>query len=276
MGWIDAHVHVWTDDILGYPLGPGWTKEQMAPPTFPPEALVRHCHPSEVDRIVLIQMSYYGFDNGYMTDVMHEYPGVFGGVAVVKVDGSVLADQMRALKLRGVRGFRVGVGKAPVAAWTEAPGFRTMFEVCAGEGMAVCPLIEPNALPSLRKMCDAWPNTTVVIDHLCRIGTDGTIRDEDVAALAQMAEFPNVNVKVSAFYALGQKRPPHDDLIPLIREMLTAYGARRLMWASDCPFQVGSESYEDSLALVRDRLALEPHDRDQLLRGTAERIFFRD
>jgi predicted TIM-barrel fold metal-dependent hydrolase len=86
-----------------------------------------------------------------------------------------------------------------------------------------------------------------------------------------------VYVKVSAFYALGAKRPPHDDLAPVIQRVYDAFGPSRLMWGSDCPFQTMAESYEDSIALVRDRLAfLGPTDREWLLRRTAETVFFRD
>ena len=42
-------------------------------------------------------------------------------------------------------------------------------------------------------------------------------------------------VKVSAFYALGAKQPPYDDLVALIRPVYDAFGAQRLIWASDCP-----------------------------------------
>ncbi len=41
----------------------------------------------------------------------------------------------------------------------------------------------------------------------------------------------------------------------MIRRVRDAYGAQRLMWASDCPYQVqGEHRYEPSIALVRDRL----------------------
>jgi len=85
-----------------------------------------------------------------------------------------------------------------------------------------------------------------------------------------------VKVKLSAFYALGAKQPPHLELAPLIRRVYEAFGPQRLMWASDCPYQVQSESYEDSLALVRDRLDfLTADDKEWLLRRTAEATFFR-
>jgi predicted TIM-barrel fold metal-dependent hydrolase len=62
----------------------------------------------------------------------------------------------------------------------------------------------------------------------------------------------------------------------MIRQLRDSYGAERLMWASDCPFQVeGKHTYKASIALVRDRLDfLSAAEKTAMLRGTAERIFF--
>jgi predicted TIM-barrel fold metal-dependent hydrolase len=62
MGFIDAHVHVWTEDVAHYPLAAGYKKEEMKPASFTPEELFKHSKPAGVDRINLIQMSYYGFE----------------------------------------------------------------------------------------------------------------------------------------------------------------------------------------------------------------------
>jgi len=62
MHYIDAHVHVWTPDTARYPLAGGYKKEDMKPASFTPEELFKHCKPAGVDRINLIQMSFYGFD----------------------------------------------------------------------------------------------------------------------------------------------------------------------------------------------------------------------
>src|SRR6266545_4484113 len=79
---IDAHVHVWTNDFAKYPLAQGFTPAQMKPPVFLPEEILRHARPSGVDRIVLIQMSYYRFDNSYMLDAIRRRPRVFRGIAI--------------------------------------------------------------------------------------------------------------------------------------------------------------------------------------------------
>ena len=62
----------------------------------------------------------------------------------------------------------------------------------------------------------------------------------------------------------------------LIRRLRDSYGANRLMWATDCPYQVGEgHTYGDSIALIRDRLDfLSAEDKAWMLRGTAEKVFF--
>jgi predicted TIM-barrel fold metal-dependent hydrolase len=140
----------------------------------------------------------------------------------------------------------------------------------------MCCLIDAVDLPGVAKMCERNPDTVVVIDHLARIGASGTIRDEDVQQLCSLAKYKNTYVKVSAFYALGKKKPPYLDLIPLIRQVYDAFGPQRLMWASDCPYQVAEgHNYHDSIALVRDRIDFLKEDEKQwLLRKTAEKVYF--
>ncbi|MBY0527380.1 MAG: amidohydrolase [Gemmataceae bacterium] len=75
---------------------------------------------------------------------------------------------------------------------------------------------------------------------------------------------------------VGKKEPPYADLAPLIQKVVKAFGARRCMWESDCPFQVSKHRYTDSLDLVRKRLDfLSDEDRDWMLRKTAEEFFFK-
>ena len=95
-------------------------------------------------------------------------------------------------------------------------------------------------------------------------------------ALCKLARHKHSHVKVSAFYALGKKKPPHDELIPMVRRLLDVFGPKRLMWASDSPYQLqGVNTYKASIGFVRDRLDfLSKQDREWLLAKTAESVFF--
>jgi predicted TIM-barrel fold metal-dependent hydrolase len=61
---------------------------------------------------------------------------------------------------------------------------------------------------------------------------------------------------------------------PLIKRVYEAFGPKRLIWGSDCPFQTREESYEDSVSLIRDRLGfLSVEDKEWMLRRSAEEFF---
>jgi predicted TIM-barrel fold metal-dependent hydrolase len=278
MGYIDAHVHVWTDDTAHYPLGPGSKAEDVRPRRFTPEDLFKHTKPAGVDRVNLIQISFYGFDNRYMLDMIALYPEVFVGTAVIDPHGDAPERLMEELAKKRVRAFRIHprLSKQPPARWLEPPGYAKMFAAGAKNNQAMSCLIDPDCLPELDRMCRKYPETPVIIDHLCQIGASGTIADQDVDALCAMAQHPRVLVKVGAFYALGKKQPPYTDLAPMIRKVLKAFGAKRCMWETDSPFQVANHKYQDSIDLVHKHLELvSAEDKDWLLRRTAEEFFFK-
>lgn len=275
--WIDAHVHVWTPDVEKYPLARGFAVSDMRPASFTPEELFRHCRPEGVRRVVLIQMSYYGYDNRYMLDMMRAHPGVFSGVAVVDEHAEGLESAMTELVRQGVRGFRIHAGREKnLSSWLGSPGMATLWKTAAALKASVCPLINPDTLPLIDKMCEWYPDTSVVIDHFARVGMAGGVKEADVKHLVRLARHARVHVKASAFYALGSKKSPYRDLAPLIRQVRDSFGPQRVMWASDCPFQVDpGHNYRDSIALIRDRLDfLSESDKSWMLRGTAEKVFF--
>jgi predicted TIM-barrel fold metal-dependent hydrolase len=275
-GYIDAHVHVWTEDLERYPLADGFSKDQMKPPSFTPEELLALAKPLDVNRIVLIQMNFYGYDNSYMLDCMRQYPGVFSGIAQVDESGAGPACEMKRLKGLGVRGVRIIPPRRGAQGWLDGPGMQTMWTAAAEEGLAMCPLINVDELPAVDRMCEKFPKTTVVIDHFARIGGDGQFREADIQRLCNLARHPHVYVKLSAFYYLGEKKPPYTDVLPMIRQLVDRFGARRLMWASDNPYQVQPpHTYKASLELVRDRLDFAtPTDREWILEKTAASLFF--
>jgi len=275
-GWIDAHVHVWTKDREKYPISPDFNEASINPEDFPPETLRAEQKGTGVERTVLIQMSFYRFDNSYMLDVIASDPDRYRGVALVDESEPGVARRMADLAAGGVRGFRLSGSPERVKEWESSPGINEMWKAGAEQGLAMCLLVNPEALPVVHRMCRKHPETPVVIDHFARVGVRGEIDPGELAALLALAEFDQIHVKTSAFYALGEKRPPYTDLAPMFRQVRDAFGSGRLMWGSDCPFQVqGEHTYEASVALVRDRLDfLSEEEKADIFRNTAEKVFF--
>ncbi len=274
--YIDAHVHVWTPDKIRYPRSGPDREAQFEPASFTPEQLFANANPCGVNRVVLVQMSFYGFDNSFMLDAIKKYKGAFRGVAVIDETASDVSRKMRELAALGVRGFRITPRDQP-RTWLDSPGMAALWKGAAETSQAMCALINPSDLPSIDRMCAKFPETRVVIDHLARLGMDGPVRNADLSALCDLARYKHVYVKVSAFYALGKKLYPYEDLAGMIRQVRDAFGASRLMWGSDSPFQEqNGNTYAGSIELVRDRLDfLTPDDRKWMLRKTAEELFFK-
>ena len=266
MAWIDSHFHAWTTDVQNYPLAEGMGVEDLDPPDFTPEMYLEHARPAGIDRAVIVQTGYHQFDNSYALDAVKRHPDVFRVIGIVDETRDNVQDDMEALQEQGVHGFRIGVDY-------DGPQWDRLFQAAAATGQAMCPLTHPPGAPAIREMAAKHPDTTVVIDHMTRIGEQEPVNDAHIEQLTVMSELPNVHVKLSRLHGLGDG-PPHDDLIPMVRRVFDAFGPDRCMWGSDSPYQVVKETMEDSLSVVRDRLGLSDAERDQVLRGTAERLFF--
>src|SRR6516225_5395246 len=198
--YIDAHCHIWTPDVAHYPLGSGFTVADMQPRSFTAEELLALCRPSGVGRVNLIQMSFYvgqgmsgkmayEIDNRYMLDMIKLYPDRFVGTAIVDPLAADPGRAMRDLSREGVRAFRIQpqYSKQPPARWLEPAGYAAIFATAAETGLGLSCLIGPDGFPEVDRMCRRFPEATVIIDHLGRIGADGTIRDADVDALCALA-----------------------------------------------------------------------------------------
>ncbi|MDX1947809.1 MAG: amidohydrolase family protein [Pirellulaceae bacterium] len=273
--YIDAHSHVWSPDTDRWPLAKAQTKADLKPPSFTPEELLKLAEPEGVGRVVLIQHSvYHYFDNTYLLDCARRLPGRFAVTAMLDDTQPHPDVKLRELLPLGVRGLRI-TPRIRGEKWLAGSGMAALWKTGGETGQAMCCLIDPEHLPGVAAMCGQFPDTPVVIDHFARIGADGAIRDSDLANLCALAKHQRVFVKLSAYYALGKKAPPYDDLLPMLRRVLDAFGPERCMWASDAPYQVvAPHTYRESIALVRDRAGLSDGDKQWLLRKTAEQVYF--
>lgn len=273
---IDAHTHVWSDDLLRWPLAAGFQRGTLRPERYVIEDLQNEMAANGVERAVLVQASHHGYDNGYIFHCLGRFPGQFAVITLLDQHSPHVTELMLADKRRGSRGFRIYPRERPAKMWLDTEPLREMFKAAADHDLALCCLIDPESLDPLGRMCAQFSDTIVVVDHMGRIGMHRPVAQADIDTLCALAAYPNAYVKVSAFYALGDKCAPYEDLIPMIRQLHGAFGADRLMWASDVPNQVrNGHCYSDSLSFAMDGLDfLTQQEKEALLCTTAQRLFF--
>jgi predicted TIM-barrel fold metal-dependent hydrolase len=148
-------------------------------------------------------------------------------------------------------------------------------------------------LPQAASVAEKFPNLTLIIDHL---GLRQPPLDQaevppfrSLPDLLALAKFPKVYVKLCGLPALSAERYPYADVAPQLRAICDAFGADRLMWASDTsrfagrigigryqnPYTVGNypgkHSYADSFHFIRDSEVLTESEKEEILGGTVRR-----
>ena len=288
---VDAHIHVWSPDFETYPLAPGFTPDDLWRPSFTPDDHFTYSQQLGKVRLNLVQMTWYGLDHSYILDLIASDPETYTGTGIVPGIADVsLADPgktMLALAARGIRAFRVrgGTTGRPTAfgrasRWLDYPGYESMFKTGAEHNLALSFLMGLQDLPDLIRMCRRFPETPIILDHLCGVRIrDSGWPEYEIRALCNMARYPRVMVKLGPFQALGNGKAPYLDLLPLIQRVVDAFGPERIMWESDSGgpvwMQDPASDFAASIALIRDHAEfLSAGDKEQILVKTATDFFF--
>lgn len=271
MDIIDAHVHLWTDDPASYPEHaprPAYMQQRR----FEPDEYWALAEPLGVHRAVLIQTEIYGDDMSYAIDVAAR-DNRFRVIGMIDPASPPSHATVSKHKASGVVGYRLFMRDPDEIAALRSTAVARLLADCASLGLVVAPLATPCAFASIGTICQAHPDLRVVIDHMGLVQPHAPSTALDLAALCALASFPNVRVKLSGFWALGTGAP-HDDLLPQMSVIRNAFGAHRLLWGSDDPYQRWRDDYEAGLALVKRRLSLPDSDVRQVLCENASRLYF--
>lgn len=271
---VDSHIHVFGPDSPAYP----WDMNSPIKPDFsaPVENYVELMTQAGVDQAVIIQHSCHGYDNHYIIDCVRRYPGKF--CAVVKVDPFApdAGKQLRALvEEHGVRGLRLQPAVDPSSTWLSDPRTFSVWETAADLKVVIGILLDPRQLPQAADVISRFPEAPVVIDHMGRLSADSPPEAEPFQNLLRLARYPNVWVKVSAFYAFSHQPYPYPDMTPYVQQLWTTYGRERLMWATDYPLNVrAGEDYAQSRECLLTHLPkLSVDDEAWLMGRTAQELF---
>lgn len=161
-------------------------------------------------------------------------------------------------------------------------GYDHVLSLARETGVPVC-LFIPGYAEHLAPYAERFPEVRLVIDH-CGMGfpnippgrpeeeaqrtTDAGYLDEVLA----LARYPNVYLKwCHAQDRFGAATYPYESLRPLLRRTIDAFGADRLMWASDKSVMFG-HTWADLLFAVREDPGLSPVEKRAILGGTARRV----
>jgi len=173
------------------------------------------------------------------------------------------------------------------------PAFREGFARLAPLGLSFDAWLFHPQIPELTDLARAFPNTTMVLNHVggpIGIGVYEGKQDQVFAAwrnaIRDLAGCPNVVVKVGGLgmrvngfgFERGEKPPSSAALAgawrPYVETCLEAFGASRCMFESNFPVDKGSYSYAAYWnACKRLTRGASAEDKASLFHGTAARVY---
>ena len=264
---IDSHVHVYKRDPA-FPFAAG---QKVPDQDYPVESLIALMKSNGIARTVLIQIIHYRWDNSYLASVLQRYPDLFEGVCRVNPEDTAAPDNLAHLIEQGFHGVRLSPGAGPEGNWIRSPLMRPLWRRCSELKVPMTVLTTVSRLPDLVPWIEANPELDVVIDHMagCPLG-----QREQLRPLLDLARFPRVYLKLSELWAISEKPYPYPDTRERVQRLVEAFGANRLMWATNWPVSLERLNYSQAVSLYREHMPyLSPEDHEQILFKTVQRIW---
>ena len=298
---IDAHAHV-VQCIAGtgsqgelrpcgggravYATGYGF---QILPPEIgeydaSPEALLRVMDAHGVEKAVLLQGNYFGFQNLYTYEAVRTYPDRFAGAASYD-PFSVQAEKIKAhlfdeLGFRIVK-FEMSSGSGLMAnhpaidldgeimhqAYRHAAERDLIFVIDIGKPRSVSWQVD-----ALARAVSRYPEMRFVVCHLLapQLG-DGDLLKRSLAKLAR----PNVWFDLAALCLNSKPEAfPYPTARGYVRDAADIVGADRLLWGSDMPSAMTRDTYRHFIDFIALHPELSGGDKEKILCGNAASLFF--
>ena len=224
---IDVHNHV-VGPVAKYPMAANRT---YTPPEAPVPKLRELRAQMGVPRNVIVQPSFYGFDNRATMDAVKELGASARGVVVVPQ--TVSDAELKAYAAQGAVGARLNFSTLgisdPKAAIDQINGLAPRF---APLGWHIQINTNVPMIPDIAATV-AGLRIPVVFDHMANLVAEKGLDQPGFRAFVELVKSSNVYVKLSAPYNLS-KRPDWADVVPFAKALIAA-APMRMMWGTNWP-----------------------------------------
>lgn len=258
---VDSHTHVVSPDEGRYPLVPygldqgvGTERKQAAWFRDVPvrgEDLLAAMDDAGVGAALLVQgVGAYSYDNAYTVDAARLDPQRFASVVCVDplVDGA--ATTLRTLvEQHGARGVRLFTVTNPESTWLDEAAGAALWEESRRLRIPVVVTILSRQIAKLANALRRFADVPVALDHCGFPDLRGGPPYERASALAELAGFPNLHLKVTT-HVLRLAEKDAAGPAAFVEHLAATFGAHRLLWGSDFP-QTHDRSYAEMVALAR-------------------------
>ena len=260
---VDTHAHIFSTDL---PL----TKERRYAPSYDAtvEEYLAHLKAHNLSHGVLVQPSFLGTDNAYITSAIAQHPAHLRGIAVV--DKDISDDELDQLNDAGMVGIRLNLIQKPLEDYASTT-WQSFFKKIAARDWSV------EIQREIDDLADFLPSilesgVEVVVDHFAKTKQVIDPNTESHKRFLNLLSSAPIWTKISAAYRCNANLENSIQSLNALRE---AYGhSERLLWGSDWPHTQFEDhtSYEEQYAFMT-RLLADQDERETILISNPKRLF---
>lgn len=271
---IDAHVHVWQKPVEG--------EYRMAgvrmPDNWQRDLLLGYMSECGVGKAIVVASTLGGNErnNEWIAQMVQDDPGHFEGLADVDPRSPTAIEELeKARDEFRLRGISLYLWPPDAGEWLLDHRIDEFWERVQQIGFLVSINISYLQADALSELARRYPRIKFIMCHLGRPNLYEPITDDQYAKVLELANRPEVYVKISGFWAFSPKGWdfPCYDLQRYVRMLTATFGSERMMWGSDFPSSLIRMTYRQSLEIVQTYCPfLSAHQKADLLGRTAERV----
>jgi L-fuconolactonase len=271
---IDSHQHFWRYNAEDY----NWIDDSMSQlrRDFLPENLKPELKNAGFDGCIAVQARQSIEETRWLLQLAARSPFILGVIGWVDLQSLDIDAQLQEFagnrKLLGVRHV---VQSEPDDRFLLRPEFLGGVAMVDEFDLTYDILIYPRHLQVAAEFVARFPRQRFVLDHLAK----PLIKRGDIepwrSGLRQLAEFTNVVCKLSGMITEANWVAwKHEHFHPYLLAAFECFGPERLMIGSDWPVCMAAASYSQTMNMVTEFLAGQPHHvRDAVLGGNAEKFW---
>lgn len=250
---IDTHTHFYDPNR---PQGIPWPPKdndllyrQVLPQNFRDIA-----EPEGVTGTIVVEASTWPEDNQWILDLAENEPfivGFIGNLNPSDPDFESHLDKYAANPL--FRGIRLGGGRIKNFSLDD---FYTVAKKLTDRNLGIDLLIRNPELEATTALAKRIPELHIVINHIAHVPINGQTPDEEWAkGMLNIAQYPNVFMKGSAFAEMAQDQPAPRDVSyyePTLDFLWDTFGEDRIVYGSNWPVCERAASYATVIHIVSE------------------------
>ncbi|MGJ1225847.1 amidohydrolase family protein [Sphingobacterium siyangense] len=251
---IDTHQHFWKFD----PIRDSWITEEM-------QVIRRDFSPLDIQFVlerngfggsVAVQADQSKEETAYLVQLANDYPFIKGVVGWIDLQAADIRQQLDSYQSDTViKGFRHIVEGEADPDFLIRPAVLNGLKALADYGYTYDLLIRPRHYAATLDCVQQNPNLQFVLDHIAKPPIKSKAFDEWATFIDALAALPNVVCKVSGLATEADWEGwKLDDFKQYLEHIFARFGKERIMYGSDWPVCLLAASYEESIAIVEDKL----------------------